>query len=57
MTMEPRCFDVYMVREGVTYESLKGVVPMKEYGLDELYQLHENKDKIWHFCNRRPVYS
>lgn len=55
--MEPRCFDVYMVREGVTYESLKGVVPMKEYGLDELYQLHENKDKIWHFCNRRPVYS
>lgn len=37
MTMEPRSFEVFLLREGVAYESLCGFVPKKEISLDVLY--------------------
>lgn len=34
-----------------------GRLPGEEVGLDVLYKIEENKSKIFHFKNRKPVYS
>lgn len=55
--MEPRSFEVFLLNDGVAYEELYGFIPMKEIGLDILYQNELNKGKIMRLMNRKPVYS
>lgn len=55
--MQPREFEVYLLKEGCEYRELEGFFEKGEVSLDVLYKRGTNNTKIDLFRNRRPTYS
>ncbi len=49
---------IYMIKQPYSYYDLEGTNPkQEETNLEDLYQIGQNKSKMYLFKNRRPTYN
>ena len=54
ITSGPRNIEIFMLKDEICYDNLKGAIPNAEINLKKLFEIEENRDKIHYFRTKTP---